>query len=78
MFESALESSEYILFDENNFREKKWKFNFISKNDQKLTFLKNFSKISKQGIHVGSKGGNVLSKGGWGDHMEVSSSKTII
>ena len=42
MFESALEGSEYIIFSENNFRKEQWKLNFISKNDQKLTFLKKF------------------------------------
>ena len=77
-FEIAFESSESILFAKNNFRKQKWKYDFISKNIQKLNFSKQFSKKSKWGIHVGSKGGDVLSKWVWGDYNEVYPSKTTL
>ena len=45
------ENSEYILFDDNDFTKKKWNYNFGA-----------ILEISKPGIHVGSKSGNMLSR----------------
>ena len=41
----------------------------------KINIFEEIKKISKPGIHVGSKGGNALSKEVWEDYSE--SSKTI-
>ena len=48
---------------------------------QRMTKNKNlrsdFLKFQSLIYDMGSKGGNVLSRGVWGDHKEVSSSETI-
>ena len=40
-------------------------------------FTSDFLKFQSLVYDMGSKGGNVLSRGVWGDYREVSSSETI-
>ena len=52
------------------------RFKIIIKTKNK-NFRSDFLKFQSLVYDMGSKGGNVLSRGVWGDYKEVSSSETI-
>ena len=52
-------------------------FNLYRRMTQNKNFRNDFQKFQSRVYDMGSKGGNVLSRGVWGDYREVSSSETI-
>ena len=52
-------------------------FNLYRRMTKNKNFRSDFLKFQSLVYDMGSKGGNVLSRGIWGDYKEVSSSETI-
>ena len=73
----TIDNTNVIKKKRSQFQEIKMKLSVYIEEWQKIKLLGAIFENSKAGIYVGSKGGNVLSRGVWGDYKELSSSETI-